>query len=270
MVQLNQDKQNHFLSRFYGASDGVVRSVTFDFNKTDPRNTVTIVLSVRDSERDPKESWVNLRLIINQVDDYCFCESSNVGYQVLSSGIQAGRFSNLYYFDFDPYTLEPDGVEDYRKSKFYFAGHEFSWAIEAYSEARPAVHASGQNGDRYPLSLLADTIYSILRRRVPATDPGITYKELTQELPTLPPPFDGVQPRDRRLWDALGEIVNACRKHNFPALPSIVIQARRKDIGPGRGYYYIAYPGIEEEQDLKTQWAREYALASAFSYPPHL
>jgi hypothetical protein len=47
-----------------------------------------------------------------------------------------------------------------------------------------------------PMSALAESIYKILRQRVPSDDPTIFYAYLVEELGTLPPPNQSLQPRD--------------------------------------------------------------------------
>ena len=90
-------------------------------------------------------------------------------------------------------------------------------------------------------SQLAERIYQYLRTRVPGEDPRITYQALVDALGPLPPPNDRLQAFDKRLFDALGEIGQACHRHSprLPALSSVVVQKQEDGtLGmPGPGYY---------------------------------
>jgi hypothetical protein len=55
------------------------------------------------------------------------------------------------------------------------------------------------------MSTLAAAIYKFLRERVPSEDPTISYKDLIEELGSLPSPNQRLQPHDRRLIVAIGE-----------------------------------------------------------------
>jgi hypothetical protein len=133
MTRLSPDKKDRFLSRFYGCHDSVLRAVKILW-ATDNRADVILTLSVRDIQGKDGEEWVNVRLKIAAVEEICLKESSKVGYTVLSNGIQIGVFEDLILFDLDPYTLEPEGIQDYRRSRFYFAGRDFAWKVEPYKE----------------------------------------------------------------------------------------------------------------------------------------
>lgn len=120
-----------------------------------------------------------------------------------------------------------------------------------------------------PLSPLADAIYRILQPRVPALSPEITYEDLVARLPALPPPYSGVDVQDRRLSDALGEIVIACRAKGLPALAAIVV---RKDTRmPGDGYYPVAHPAAGNDRVLQVlAWGNEMLLARKTQFPATL
>lgn len=116
-----------------------------------------------------------------------------------------------------------------------------------------------------PLSALAESIYQILRQRVPSEDPTIFYACLVEELGTLPPPNQSLQPHDRRLFAALGEVGRACRAVGLPAISSIVVA---KETGvPGSGYYVDHHPQARSEEAKFVSWRSEFTIAKNTSYP---
>jgi hypothetical protein len=54
---------------------------------------------------------------------------------VLSDGLTLGWFEGLVFLDFGPYTSEPDGVDDFRRSGCYFAGLSATWEVVPYAES---------------------------------------------------------------------------------------------------------------------------------------
>jgi hypothetical protein len=121
------------------------------------------------------------------------------------------------------------------------------------------------------LSELATSIYQILRDRVPADDPRISYGELVDELGALPPPNERLQAFDKRLFDALGEIGASCHSHipELPALSSIVVL--RGEGGsldrPGTGYFKATHPAAKSENAKDEAWLAEFNSAKRTNYP---
>jgi hypothetical protein len=124
------------------------------------------------------------------------------------------------------------------------------------------------------LSELATLIYRQLRSRVPAEDPRISYQQLVESVQPLPTPYETLQPFDRRLFDALGEIGRACHLHapSLPAITAIVVQ--KEDDGrlgmPGPGYFQSTHPTARSENAKVESWLREYQQAKVSHYPPVL
>ena len=116
------------------------------------------------------------------------------------------------------------------------------------------------------LSALAESVYQILRERVPAEDPTIFYRDLVDELGSLPSPNQGLQPHDRRLFAALGEVGRACRAAGLPALSSIVV-AKESGV-PGTGYYIDHHPQARSEEAKFVAWRSEFNVAKTTTYPP--
>jgi hypothetical protein len=76
------------------------------------------------------------------------------------------------------------------------------------------------------MSLLA-AVFSVLRELVPSEDdPRIGYFDLANLLRPLGWDLDlDTSPDDRnRLWEALGQLVQACRAARVPALSAIVVK----------------------------------------------
>jgi hypothetical protein len=119
-----------------------------------------------------------------------------------------------------------------------------------------------------PLSPLAREIYKVLRLRVPAIHPEMTYKQLAEPLPPLGKPFEDVGFHDPRLDQALADTVHACRAVGLPALSAIVVNAETKK--PGKRYYAEAHPSVGGDIEKEVAWAREMELAKITSYPTEL
>ena len=116
------------------------------------------------------------------------------------------------------------------------------------------------------MSPLADAVYALLRGRVPGTAARITYDDLATQ---LPPAFSDVQAYDVRLWQALGEIVEECRRRHLPALSAIVV---RGDTGtPGHGYFEAAHPDIVgDDVQEAIAWGNEVTPVMRTTYPPRI
>jgi hypothetical protein len=125
-----------------------------------------------------------------------------------------------------------------------------------------------------PLQGLADRIYQVLRQRVPAEDPRISYQGVVDALGPIPPPNDNLQAFDRRLFDALGEIGTACHAHSprLPALSAVVVQKNVDDtLGmPGAGYYPVTHPAARSDLAKIEAWMEEFQQTKRATYPPTL
>jgi hypothetical protein len=122
------------------------------------------------------------------------------------------------------------------------------------------------------MSDLALACYAVLRLLVPCTgDPRISYAELVRRLPSRFWYLDLDNPQHRNeLWAALGEIVEACHAHSprLPALPAIVVKEEDGRLTyPGSGYYPVAHPGVEDEEELLVLWSQELEAVRQTQYP---
>lgn len=114
------------------------------------------------------------------------------------------------------------------------------------------------------VSPLATAVYEVLRRRVPAAKPEISYEELCAK---LPPALGNIEPNDQRLWIALGDIVRACRAADLPAISAIVVNKHTRI--PGKLYYSVAHPN-EDEPHAMVAWGHEVLKVRVTTYPTTL
>jgi hypothetical protein len=124
------------------------------------------------------------------------------------------------------------------------------------------------------LSPLAERIYQTLVRQLRLASPLIAYGDLVRALGPLPPPDANLKANDYRLFEALEEISRACQGYEppLPALTSIVVR-RREDgsLGePGRGYFAVTFPEVQEERERLRLWREELRRVVASSYPEEL
>ncbi len=131
MSMLIEDQVSSFLDRFHHCYDGLVRAISILFASGNSLSTAKIVISVRDAT-DPA-SWVNVHLELDGLKEFALREGQ-ASYQVLSDGLKIGFFGDLIFLDFAPYTDDPDGVEDFRRSEFYFASRSCKWQVHPYQD----------------------------------------------------------------------------------------------------------------------------------------
>jgi hypothetical protein len=135
MKTKQKEYRDNFLAKFNHCYDGVVRAIQLEFSPSTAFGNALVTLSVCHSEtKTSQNEWVNVRLSISDVEEFSLRETPNEQSRVLSSGLQIGSFGELVFFDFAPYSVCPNGMEDYRRSGFYVAGHSFTWRVEPYSE----------------------------------------------------------------------------------------------------------------------------------------
>lgn len=116
------------------------------------------------------------------------------------------------------------------------------------------------------MSPLATACYEVLRCRVPADRPELSYTDLVSQLPA---PFTRLDPNSDLLSNALGELVLACRARSLPAIAAMVV--RFGEQVPGRGYYPIAHPAAAGDPvTAMVAWANELTQVRATAYPPPL
>ena len=104
--------------QFYNFHDALLLSFKFEYQSAE------FVMLARD-----ENDWKKVVLHIKDIKEFKIHEKSNVAWNVLSMGIAMMESENLYHFSFDPYTLVPNGVEDYKKSNFYIAATDFEFKV---------------------------------------------------------------------------------------------------------------------------------------------
>lgn len=112
------------------------------------------------------------------------------------------------------------------------------------------------------MSPLATKIYKQLVSAVRHNKPSMTYGELAKSV--------DVHARSPQLHAALGEVTNACRHAQLPALPAIVWRSDSKR--PSDGYYKAAHPRAHTDEARVSAWEREHAkvLGAAADFPAKL
>jgi hypothetical protein len=112
------------------------------------------------------------------------------------------------------------------------------------------------------MSPLANQIYKHLLSQVRRKKPSITYGQLATAV--------DVHPRSPALHVALGEVTNACRHAQLPALPAIVCRADSKR--PSDGYYKAAHPRAQTDEARIAAWQREHTkvLNAVENFPTKL
>lgn len=119
------------LDRFYRFNDGIIRRVDMVFRPNRQDSEAAIECSVRDGEASAQ--WVNVICRVRALSEFSLSEG-RTSYRVLSDGLVVGWFDDLIFLDFGPYTSEPEGIDDFRRSGFYFAGKSVTWEIVPYDE----------------------------------------------------------------------------------------------------------------------------------------
>ena len=127
MIELTRSNINEFLERFNHGYDGIIRDVAIHFSA----KKVRVICSVKDQKTQMNKSWVNLAFEIENMIECIVIESQSTCI-VLSDGLQVGFFNDNIYLDLCPYTEEPDGIEDFKKSRFLIVGERCSWSLSTY------------------------------------------------------------------------------------------------------------------------------------------
>jgi len=123
----------YFLSRFYHCYDSIIRCITMITINESSTSKAQVILSARDEEGDD-DGWINLNIKIENLNDFIGRNPDNYTNEVLSDGIKIGFYDGLIYLDFEPYTDEPEGIEDFKRSNCLFIGKEIYWETMIYSE----------------------------------------------------------------------------------------------------------------------------------------
>ncbi len=123
----------YFLNRFYHCYDSIIRCITLTTSDASNTSKAHVILSTRDEE-GADDGWVNLNIKIENLIEYTGSNPESYTNEVLSDGIKIGFYDGLIYLDFEPYTDEPEGIEDFKRSNCLFIGKEIFWETILYSE----------------------------------------------------------------------------------------------------------------------------------------
>src|SRR5262249_61628812 len=114
------------------------------------------------------------------------------------------------------------------------------------------------------MSPLAEAVYDILRVRPGLADPRITYAELARALREAAEEFEAINPRNRDLYAALGEVAQECRRLGLPSLAALGVRA---DSRRPREAYYVGTP-FRFRGEAAAAWREELEARQGDRRPP--
>lgn len=133
MNRLTSDNCQEFLKRFSDCHDAVMRSFQIVFRYRSQKETKgELTLSLRDSETERNEGWVNLVLELDGITEFALRESA-VSYQVIFE-MHVAEFEGVLFIDFGGCTEQPRDVDGFRASQFYCASKSVVWRLEPYQD----------------------------------------------------------------------------------------------------------------------------------------
>jgi len=116
------------------------------------------------------------------------------------------------------------------------------------------------------MSALARAVYAILRSRLCADDPRITYAELARAVGDAHAALDYLNHRSRELYTALDEVGRECRRLRLPPLPALVVRADTRR--PGDAYHAARSAGKVLTRDQQVAaWQRDLERVKKANYP---
>lgn len=122
--RLSADSTVNFKSKF-NFFDALIKRVAVIYSDDGDR-VGELELSVRDIQADDR--WVNLILRLYGLREARLIENRST-LQVMSDGLGIEWINNSVYLVFCPYTDEPEGVDDIRRSNGYLAGERCEWEV---------------------------------------------------------------------------------------------------------------------------------------------
>ena len=123
-----------FLERFNKFRDSVIRGVHIRFRNPAEVSSISVEISTRDRESSETGEWRNVVLIVEDVSEFSFQESSKASYQVISDGLNILQSDDLIYIDFGHFSDPPDRAVEIRNSPARIIGKHLSWRVEPYRE----------------------------------------------------------------------------------------------------------------------------------------
>jgi hypothetical protein len=131
MFILNQSTSSDFLSRFYAFNDAVIRKIEISYLSNGQRN-ISILIATRDAQESQNNGWVCVRLVMSQVEDFCFSDAAKFTAQVLSQGIHICWFEKNVGIDFGHYVDQPTDRAELTRSRFFAISSSVDWGVESY------------------------------------------------------------------------------------------------------------------------------------------
>lgn len=127
----NQEDIDRFLTRFYGLSDSVVRSISLRYLDDGSRD-LEISVSTRDSTTEENRGWVCVEVLMRGVLEMAIRERDGTTNQVLSDGIHLQQLDEYLGLEFGNAVAPLKSVADFRTSDAYAIGSEVFFEVRAY------------------------------------------------------------------------------------------------------------------------------------------
>ena len=131
MTTLNQNTTGEFLDRFYSFNDAVLRKLEVSYAEGGERSA-TVWIATRDAKETTNSGWVCVRLVISQVQDFCFSDAANTTAAVFSNGVHVCWFGGIIGLDFSHFVNPPESVAELKSSRFFAIGSSAEWIVESY------------------------------------------------------------------------------------------------------------------------------------------
>lgn len=131
MKRIARDDFERMLSRFYGFSDGLIRSVRIRYENEGTRN-VEIEVACRDADSTENEGWVSVRILVRKVQEFTMREQANMTLQVLSEGLHIQATDAGVGLEFGGALESPLTTSDLRRSDGFIIGEEIEMEVGSY------------------------------------------------------------------------------------------------------------------------------------------
>jgi hypothetical protein len=131
MFTLTKSTSNEFSNRFYSFNDAVLRKLEISYAEGGKRS-VTVWIATRDAKETTNNGWVCVRLVVSQVQDFCFAEAANTTAAVFSNGVHVCWFAGIVGLDFSHFVDPPESITELKTSKFFAIGSSAEWTVEPY------------------------------------------------------------------------------------------------------------------------------------------
>ena len=130
MPELTRSNTKAFLERFSSFNDAVIRKVVVTYNAGGTRS-VEVIVGCRDNEA-AGDGWVSVRLIVEQVGDFCIADDAKMSAQVISEGVYICWLDGAVGIDFGHLADTPVDLSELRTSRFFVIGNAAMWELYPY------------------------------------------------------------------------------------------------------------------------------------------